>query len=230
MYFLTNRKLPRRTFLRGAGRDARAAVPRIDAARARRPRRPKRRRCRRASSASSCRTARRPATGCRRARRPASSFRSSTSRSSRSASTTVIMSGLWSQSVRESAGRDRRRSLGRRRLPVAARSRRRRPAPTSRSAPRIDQVIAQQIGQDNAAAVAAARPRRSGRQLQQLRRRLQLRLHEHDFLADAGPAAADGDQSAGGVRAHVRRRQLARAAQRAPRAQAQHSRLRRPAA
>ena len=55
-----------------------------------------------------------------------------------------------------------------------------------------------------------------GRELDQLRRRLQLRLHEHDFLAGAGPAVADGDQSADHLRTDVRRWRLAGAAQGAP--------------
>ena len=38
-----------------------------------------------------------------------------------------------------------------------------------------------------------------------MRRRLQLRLHQHDLVAHADDAAADGEQSARGVRAAVRR-------------------------
>ena len=56
-------------------------------------------------------------------------------------------------------------------------------------------------------AVAAAGGRGSGRELEQLRRRLQLHLHEHDFVGLADVTAADGAQSAGRLRAHVRRRQ-----------------------
>ena len=56
--------------------------------------------------------------------------------------------------------------------------------------------------------------------------RLQLRLHEHDLVELADDAAADGDQSARGVRAAVRRGRHARRSARARmRAQAQHPRF-----
>ena len=76
----------------------------------------------------------------------------------------------------------------------------------------IDQMIAQKIGRREPDAVHAARGRRPGREFEQLRRGLQLHLHQHDLLVLADRSAADGTESAGGVRAHVRRRQHGRAA------------------
>ena len=54
--------------------------------------------------------------------------------------------------------------------------------------------------------VPVARDRHRGlhRLRRRLRRRLQLRLHEHHLVEVADDAAADGDQPARGVRAHVR--------------------------
>ena len=49
----------------------------------------------------------------------------------------------------------------------------------------IDQMIAQKIGQRQPDAVDAAGGRRPGRQLEQLRRGLQLHLHEHDLVVVA---------------------------------------------
>ena len=68
----------------------------------------------------------------------------------------------------------------------------------------IDQIIAKKIGTAVADSVAAAGGRRSRCELEQLRRRLQLHLHQHDLVGVADLAAADGAESAGGVRAHVR--------------------------
>ena len=68
----------------------------------------------------------------------------------------------------------------------------------------IDQIIAQEDRHGVADSVAAAGRRRSRRELEQLRRRLQLHLHQHDLVGVADLAAADGAESAGGVRAHVR--------------------------
>ena len=65
-------------------------------------------------------------------------------------------------------------------------------------------------------ALAAARRRGPGREFEQLRRGLQLRVHEQHLVVDAFDAAADGAEPAGGLRAHVRRRQHGRRAGRAP--------------
>ena len=56
-----------------------------------------------------------------------------------------------------------------------------------------------------------------------LRRRLQLRLHEHDLLAQSDHAAADGEQPARGVRAAVRRQRQHRRGARAARLRADRS-------
>ena len=86
----------------------------------------------------------------------------------------------------------------------------------------------------DAAAVAAARGRRSEFQLEQLRRGLQLCLHELDLVdwpadpagrASADQPPADGAQSAGGIRAAVRERIDAGRARRAPDRAPEHSRF-----
>ena len=59
----------------------------------------------------------------------------------------------------------------------------------------------------------------------ELRLRLRLRLLQHDFLEDADDAAADGEQSAGGVRKAVRRRQQQRRPARPQAEEPQHSRF-----
>ena len=86
--------------------------------------------------------------------------------------------------VRESARCDGRRSLRRRGVPLrheAAQDDRRRHR--VRHHPRSSDRAADRSG--DAAAVAAARGGRPWREREQLRRRLQLRLHELDFLGDA---------------------------------------------
>ena len=99
--------------------------------------------------------------------------------------------------------------------------------PDFRAGMSVDQVIAKQIGQDTIVPVARGGHRGLHGSARRLRSRLQLRVHEHAQLADADVAAADGDQPARGVRAHVRRRQHAgRAAARAC-GPTQHPRFRR---
>ena len=126
---------------------------------------------------------------------------------------TVLLSGLHSRS----AGRlraPRAPTIGWRRRSCARTSRRRRPARMC-----IGTTIDQMIPEDRAgqsAAVLAAGGRGSGRQFEQLRRGLQLHLHEHDLVVVADAAASDGAEPAGCVRAHVRRRQHDRTAGRAP--------------
>ena len=80
----------------------------------------------------------------------------------------------------------------------------------------IDQLYAAAIRPGHAASLDAAlhRERRSGRRL---RARLLVRLHRHDQLGIAEPAAADDSQSAGRVRSDVRRLRRGRDRQRAPR-------------
>ena len=60
--------------------------------------------------------------------------------------------------------------------------------------------------------VARVRDRGLHRLCRRLHAGLQLRLHEHDLVGVADDAAADGDQSAHGVRAAVRRRRVGRRA------------------
>src|ERR1700755_716399 len=71
----------------------------------------------------------------------------------------------------------------------------------------IDQLIAQSIGRENLLPSLQLAGGGPGGDLEQLRQGLQLHLHHHDLVVVAGLAAADGAQSAGGVRADVRRRQ-----------------------
>ncbi len=118
---------------------------------------------------------------------------------------------------RAASGRDGRGPLGGGGVPVreqAEEDRRRRRV--RRHDDRSDDRAEDRPGQPDA--VDAARGRGSGRELEQLRRGLQLHLHEHDLLVGADVAAADGAEPAGRVRAHVRRRQHGRAAGRAPEA------------
>ena len=74
-----------------------------------------------------------------------------------------------------------------------------------------------------AAAVPRTFDRRSG---VELRVGLRLRVLQHDFLEDADHAAADGEQSAGGVRETVRRRKHQRRPDRAKAAEPQPARFR----
>jgi hypothetical protein len=82
-----------------------------------------------------------------------------------------------------------------------------------------------QVRAGNAAAVGGNFGGRPGIGFEQLRRRLQLRLYQHDRLGFAHHAIADGAEPAGGVRAHVRQRQHGRAARAAPPAQPEHPRF-----
>ena len=67
-----------------------------------------------------------------------------------------------------------------------------------------DQIAAQAIGQDTPLpSMELATEDHSGPH-RLVRSRLRLHLHEHAVVADAGNAAADGDQSAQGLRADVR--------------------------
>ncbi len=84
----------------------------------------------------------------------------------------------------------------------------------------IDQLAAQAIGQD----IAFARTFDRGSGVE-LRVGLCLRLFQHHCLEDADHAAADGEQSAGGVRETVRRWQHERRPRRAERAEPQFARL-----
>ena len=89
----------------------------------------------------------------------------------------------------------------------------------------IDQMIAKADRPGHAVPVARAGDRGLHRLRRRLRRRLQLHLHEHDLLAGADHAAADGDQPARRVRAAVRRHRHGGAAARAHADAPQHPRL-----
>ena len=70
----------------------------------------------------------------------------------------------------------------------------------------IDQIVAKQIGQDTPFPSLEVATEDFTGFVGGCTPGLQLRLHEHDFLGVADDAAADGDQSAGRVRADVRPR------------------------
>ena len=109
---------------------------------------------------------------------------------------------------RTASGRDRRRSLGGRGVPVREQTQEdRRRGRVRGNHHRSDHRAKDRPGKPDA--VHAARGRGSRREFEQLRRRLQLHLHQHHLLVLADRSAADGAESAGGVRAHVRRRQFA---------------------
>ncbi len=224
--FITKKHISRRTLLRGAGvalglPSARRDVSRRDGAGA----------GGRGSAASilrGLRPARRGAglLGSREGRRVARGAAVHLdSRSSRTANSLTILTRPACHFVRAAARRNRRRPLGRRGVPVRRQAeenrRRRRVAPARRST----RSSREKIGARNAAAFGGDVRRRSRLGLEQLRRRLQLRVHEHDRVGVADDAVADGVEPAGRVRAHVRQRQHARAARRAPRAQPEHPRL-----
>ena len=231
--FITKKHIPRRTFLRGAGVTFALPLARFDGAGRDRcwPRRRPRRS--RASSRCSFRTEWRRAITCPldsscRPRRPAAvrspSCRSPTSRSNRAVKQLVLLNGLHSRSAEPPAGQspadhwvaaaylcaNKPKKHGRRRH-------------LRGHDDRSDDRAEDRPGQPDA--VDAARGRGPGRQLEQLRRRLQLRVHEHHLLVVADDAAADGAEPAGRLRADVRRRQHRRGARRAPGPRSKHSGL-----
>ncbi len=222
--FISKKHIPRRTVLRGAGAMLALAVPRRDGAGAgaagavgrgsetavRRPVRSARGGARILGAGKGRRASRPAAVQLAAARavprqdrdlqRPALALRGAASRSHGRGSL-----GGRGVHVRREAEEDRRRRRARRH--------------DDRSAHRAEDW------QRQPDPVAADGGRGPGRQLEQLRRRLQLRLHEHDFVGVADLAAADGAESAGGVRADVRRRHDDRAARGASEARPEHSGL-----
>ena len=231
--FITKKHIPRRTFLRGAGVALALAVARFDDSRRRRRWQRRRPIPRPASPASLFRTAWRPDGGCRkgavranRSPRPEARLRVS---DDHEAARAVPRSGhdherAVVQIGRAASGRDRRRSLGGGRIPVRRTSRRRPPARTSTTAP---------------PSIRSSR-RRSGRRRCCLRSswasrtRAPIRATAAKAIAAPTPtpfpgrrrrSRSDGAQSAGGVRAPVRRWRHSRGARRAPGAGPQHSRF-----
>ena len=125
---------------------------------------------------------------------------------------------------RTASGRDGRRPLGGRGVSVRQQTQEdRRRGRVRGHHHRSDHRAKDRRGEPDA--VHAAGGRGPGREFEQLRRGLQLHLHQHHLLVVADRSAADGAESAGGVRAHVRRRQHRRAARRAAQAGPQHSGL-----
>ena len=137
---------------------------------------------------------------------------------------TVIMSGLHSRSAEPPPG-----ATGADHWVAAAFMCADKPKKTAgadiRAGTTIDQIIAQKIGQENLMPSMQCAVEDPGANSQQLRRGLQLHLHQHHLLVLAHRSAADGAESAGDLRAHVRRRQHAGAARQAPKARRQHSGL-----
>ena len=123
----------------------------------------------------------------------------------------VLTSGLWSRSAESPPG-----VTGADHFVAAAYLCAEKPKKTTgadiRAGTTIDQLIAQRTGQDTLLPSLQLAVEDPGANLEQLRRGLQLRLHELHLVADADPASADGDQPAGGVRADVRRREHGRGA------------------
>ena len=178
---------------------------------------------------STCRTAcdaTSPAstTGRRRARARRSSCRRSWRRSQPFRDRTVVVSGLaqhQADAFDDGANGDHTRGTSSWLTGVHPQAHRRRRRRNGISA---DQIAAAAIGKDTPlpSLELAHRSELPGRQL---RERLQLRLPEHVLVAIADDAAADGEQSAGGVRAAVRRRRHAGAAAGAGAREPQHPRL-----
>ena len=222
--FITKKHIPRRTFLRGAG--VTLALPLLDsmipAAHAAGPDggQPDGPLCRR----SSFRTAWRPATAVPTRRAPAAEFPLIFKPLEPYREQVVILNGLHCPVGGSAAGTEPGRPLGGVGVHVREQTEAdRRRGPLQRHDDRSDHRAEDRPGQPDA--VDAARRRGPGRELEQLRRRLQLRVHEQHLVVDADDAAADGAQPAGGLRAHVRGRQHGRRAGRAPGTGPQHSRL-----
>ena len=128
---------------------------------------------------------------------------------------TVILSGLWSKSAEPPEG-----TTGSDHWVAAAYLTGIKPRKTAGSdatvgSPTIDQIIARKIGQETLLPSLQLAVEDPELELQQLRRGVQLLLHEFDFVdrsADAARRAAadqpvaDGAEPAGGVRAPVRQR------------------------
>ncbi len=216
--FISKLSLPRRTFLRGLGVTAGAAVARRDGAGADRARRRRRRspplrfgavyvpQRRRSSDqwtpttvGSRLRVHADPEAA-RAVPRPASSWSATSSGSAASARPITrrsIAAWLSGAIAKRTEGED------------------------VRAGTTIDQIIAKQIGQDTPFPSLEAGDRELHGLRRRLQHRLQLRVHEHALVGDADHAAADGDQSARRVRAAVRPR---RHAGPAPRARMQEDR------
>ena len=214
---LTRKHLSRRVVLRGAGAAARAAAVELDAAGRARVGRDA---ARRVSPASTFRTAPSCASGRRRPTGRASSCRRSCGRSQPFRDRLNVVSDLTlplAYGDDASAGANHTRSSAVW-LTCAQPER----GATPQLGTSIDQVVARAFGQDTPlpSLELVARGRRPERRLGPLGR-----LPQHDRLAHADGAVADGGESAGRVRAAVRRRRDGRAARAAARAGREPARL-----
>ncbi len=138
-------------------------------------------------------------------------YRSTTNLWSRIGTQTVLMSGLHSRSAEPPPG-----VTGADHWVAAAFLCANKPKKTAGAdvyaGTTIDQMIAKKIGQDNLLPSMQFACEDPGAKFEQLRRRLQLHLYQHDFLGDADQSAADGTEPSGRLRTDVRRRQHRRAA------------------
>ena len=143
-----------------------------------------------------CRTAWRWSTGCRRVRGPRSSSRPFWSRWRRSANQMLVLSGLkanWNYIHAGASGSFLTGTArgGRNEIEIIADV-------------SMDQLLARHFAERDAGGVARAVDGRPG-QRRRLHRQPELRLHAHALLAQPDAAAADGVESARGVREAVRR-------------------------
>ncbi len=215
--FITKTSLSRRTVLRGLG--ATLSLPLLEAmvpgndVDGRRPRlhRPS------DSAPSSCRWVSARVTG--RRRRPASTSSSvrSSSRSKRSATQVVVVSNIDRPLQGTHAV-----STG---TWLTGCAPKRTEAEDFVAGTSLDQIIAGQDRRRHGVPVARDRHRRLHRIRGRVRRRIQLRLHEHDLVEDADHADADGDEPSRRLRAHVRAARIHRRARAAHGAEPQHPRL-----
>ena len=95
---------------------------------------------------------------------------------------TVVLNGLWSKSAEPPEGTTGSDHWVAAAFLTAIKPRKTAGSDATVGSATIDQLIAQKIGQRDAAAVAAARLRGSELELEQLRRGLQLLVHELDLV------------------------------------------------
>ncbi len=181
--FITKKHISRRTVLRARARRWRC---RCSTRWCRRRRRWRRRRPARSrgSSAASCRTAWRRATGCPRRSATTRDFPFNWKPLEPFRDHVTILSGLHSRSAEPPPG-----VTGADHWVAAAFLCANKPRKTAGAdvyaGTTIDQIIAQKIGSENLMPSMQLAVEDPGRQLEQLRRRLQLHLHEHDLVGVA---------------------------------------------
>ena len=199
--FITKMSLPRRTFLRGHGRAVGAAAARRDGAGAHR----------------SAKTAAKPPLrfGAVFVPNGAIMDNGSRRRRGRTSSSRPILKPL--ETFRDSAGRRQQSHTsqpgvveGDHAISAAGWLTgvypKRTEAEDIRAGMTIDQIVARQIGQETPfPSLELATDGLHGLH-RRVHQRVQLRVHQHDLVELADDAAADGDQPACGLRAHVRSR------------------------